>query len=263
MYCFEHIPKTGGLSIGSALNEYYGNNLYPLVKYGYNQIPEGIEVVHGHRARESMRSDTGVKFFTFARHPIPLVKSHFEHISRALTTKHFWRIRILRKSLDYYLENKLFKDFDNGMIRRIGMVDFPFGSCSKGLLENALEKLEKDYVFIGLLERFNESLFGLSQTLKWSRFPVYQKMNVGIHKIKLYGKDIDYKIAEINKFDIELYEYCKKRLENYITDNQVIYSTKYKEYLKQLDMFQTEKALCKPKIKLTSNFKNSILETLK
>ena len=263
MYCFEHIPKTGGLSIGSALKEYYGNNLFPLVKYGNNQIPEGIEVVHGHRARASMRSDAGVKFFTFVRHPVPLVKSHFEYISRAMSTKHFWRIRILRKPLDYYLENKLFKDFDNGMIRRIGMVDFPFGSCNRDLLENALEKLEKDYVFIGLLERFNESLFGLSQTLKWSQLPVYQKMNIGIHKIGLYGNNIDNKIAEINKFDIELYEYCKKRLEKYITKNQVIYSAKYKEYLKQLDLFQAEKALYKPKSKLTSNFKNVILEALK
>lgn len=263
MYCFEHIPKTGGLSIGSALKEYYGNNLFPLVKYGNNQIPKGIEIVQGHRARESMRSDAGVKFFTFVRHPVPLVKSHFEYISRAMSTKHFWRIRILRKSLDYYLENKLFKDFDNGMIRRIGMVDFPFGSCNRDLLENALEKLEKDYAFIGLLERFNESLFGLSQTLKWSQLPVYQKMNIGIHKIGLYGNNIDNKIAEINKFDIELYEYCKKRLEKYITNNQVIYSTKYKEYLKQLDLFQAEKALYKTKSKLTSNFKNVILEALK
>ena len=210
-----------------------------------------------------MRSDADVKFFTFVRHPISLIKSHYEYISKAMTTKHFWRIRILRKSLDYYLDNKLFKDFDNGMIRRIGMKDFPYGSCNQALLENALEKLEKDYVFIGLLERFNESIFGLSQTLNWERFPVYQKMNVGINKIKLYGKNIDYKIAETNTFDIELYDYCRKRLEKYVLDNQVIYCTKYKEYLRQLDVFQKENALYEAKPKLATIFKRAILETLK
>ena len=133
MYCFEHIPKTAGTSINTALQIYYGKKAFNLKKDVVNVVPKGVEIVYGHRSyRTAVKSGLdSLDMLTFVRNPVSLVKSHFSHIARSSSLRHFIDINYRKKNLQDYMRQQKFKDFDNGLVRRFSNIDFPYGECNE------------------------------------------------------------------------------------------------------------------------------------
>ena len=208
MYCFEHIPKTAGTSINTALQIYYGRKAFNLRKDMVNILPKDIEIVYGHRAyRTAIKSGLdNLNMVTFVRDPVSLVKSHFNHIARSSSLRHFININYRKMDLQDYIYQQKFKDFDNGLVRRFSNIDFPYGKCNENYLNIAKANLER-YTFIGIQEFFHESLFSLSKVLKWDAPPIYLNSNHSpIYQSKVTGYDEI--ISKACKFDIRLYEFC-------------------------------------------------------
>jgi len=235
LYCFEHIPKTGGVSYSTALRLYYGDKLFPLKKDQHNSIPEGVEAIHGHRAYRTLLKSgvSDVQFFTLVRDPVKLVQSHYNHIARSVRLKHFWYINLFNFSLKKYLERGLFKDFDNGMVRRFSNIDFPYGECTEEIYQKAKERLDS-FVHIGLQEKFDASLFSLSKVLGWTKLPIYFRSNTtpGYGKRSFTDEEISM-IKKQNVFDIRLYEYCAKKFEEEF-DKTSEFTEEYATYLEEL-----------------------------
>jgi hypothetical protein len=212
VYCFEHIPKTAGTSVNSVFKNYYKDAAYNLEKDKVVEIPKNVEMVYGHRAYRTMllNGNDRVKLVTFVRNPVELVKSHFGHLSRGLSLFNFYNIHIKKMDLKDYIDKGLFKDFDNGMVRRFSNIDFEYGKCSQIHLNIAIENLDK-YIFIGIQEKFNESIFSMSKILKFKRYPVYIKSNIHSDNTRKYNSKYDELLITRLQYDIKLYEYCLSR----------------------------------------------------
>ena len=230
MYCFEHIPKTAGTSTSSALQIYYGDKSFNLQKDVVNNLPQGVKFVYGHRAyRTAIESGLNdLSMVTFVRHPVSLVKSHFNHIARSSSLKHFININYRKQSLQDYMRQQKFKDFDNGLVRRFSNIDFPYGECNESYLDIAMTNLER-YVFIGIQELFHESLFSLSKVLEWDTPPIYIDSN---HSPTYQPRMTEYDsiISDTCKFDMKLYEFCVKKF-NVDFDRTVAFNKEYDAFL--------------------------------
>ena len=209
MYCFEHIPKTAGTSINSVFQNYYRDRAFNFPKDSITNIPKHTEMLYGHRAYRTvlLNQYPGVSYLTMVRDPVELVKSHFGHLSRGLSLPHYYRIHLKKMNLKDYVEKQIFKDFDNGMVRRFSNMDFKYGKCSQSHLDVALENLDK-YVFIGVQEKFNESVFSLSKILGFDRHPVYIKSNVHVDNTRKCSSKYDEFLASRLEYDIKLYKHC-------------------------------------------------------
>ena len=230
MYCFEHIPKTAGTSINTALQIYYGKKAFNLQKDMVNILPKDIEIVYGHRAhRTAIKSGfCNLNMITFVREPVSPVKSHFNHIARSSSLRHFININYRKMSLQDYMQQQKFKDFDNGLVRRFSNIDFPYGKCNENYLNIAKSNLEK-YTFIGIQEFFHESLFSLSKILEWDTPPIYLNSNHSpIYQSKVTG--CDNTISEACRFDISLYEFCIEKF-NTSFNKSNSYKEDYKSFL--------------------------------
>ena len=106
-----------------------------------------------------------------------------------------------------YIDGKLFKDFDNGMVRRFSNIDFEYGECRQEYLDVAIKNLDK-YIFIGVQEKFNESIFSMSKILQFDKYPIYIKSNIHQDNTRQYSSKYDEMLEECLKYDIRLYEYC-------------------------------------------------------
>jgi len=235
MLCFEHIPKTAGTSLTSAFQIHYGKNALNLSKDSLNTIPSNIELIYSHRAkRTALKSGiNNLQMLTFVRHPVSLVKSHFMHLARS-SDVNFIQINLMRKTLEDYLKQKTFKDFDNGLVRRFSNIDFPYGECNEDYLKVAIKNLDS-YVFIGVQEFFNESIFSMSKFLNWNSYPIYIKSN----KIPAYQRKItgfDELIIENSAFDIKLYNYCLDKFEK-VFNLSNIYDEEFLAYMKLQEKF--------------------------
>ena len=212
--CFEHIPKTGGISVLTALQMIYGDKLLDLRHTQRTSHPKGIELFHGHRVIHQLKrfGIEDYRAFTLIREPVSMCMSHYGHIARSLGSKHFVEINLKQRSIRDYLIAREFKDFDNSMVRRFASQDVPFGQCDQNLLDQAIEHLEERFVFVGLLEDFDDSLLLLSLILEWGALPLYFRRNTGSWMPPVSDADKD-ALHEQNRYDLALYEYGKARFE--------------------------------------------------
>jgi len=164
--CFEHLPRTGGGSVNSALRLHYGKD--------FSNFSErsSAKIIHGHRAFLKTRESENISYFTFLRHPKDHVISRFKHKASGLKSKHFKKIK-KGVSLKEYLEKGYSKDLNNGIIRRISGINFPYGECNEEIYQKTLSMIEKRFFFIGITELFNQSILGLSKILNWKSYPLY------------------------------------------------------------------------------------------
>jgi hypothetical protein len=257
LICFEHLPRSGGLSVVSALRLQYGETFVGLGKVQYNYIPEYAKILYGHRAFRAKKSisEDNIKYFTFLRQPEKRIVSHFRHIANSIKTKHYRRIK-KGISLEKYLKDGLSRGCDNGMVRRISNVDFPYGECSEEIYCKAVENLEKKFFFVGLTELFDESILGLSKVLNWQDYPLYLRRNLAVSNRHIVLGDYKELLLELNKYDIRLYNSCKDKLLNFIKENQDFYDVHLEIFRNTLKVFQDED-------KLTNEFRRYKIAKIK
>lgn len=144
-------------------------------------------------------TDRPVRYFTFLRDPIERYISHLE----------YQRARMgIPWSLETFLNEPRFSNF---MTTRIaGVAD----------VGRAKELLRERFAFVGLTERFDESLLLMRQALRLSCFDIrYERKNVGQRQrlaeerdLLLDGRDALARIKSQNLLDLELYEFARTTL---------------------------------------------------
>ncbi|MGV6825513.1 MAG: sulfotransferase family 2 domain-containing protein, partial [bacterium] len=234
---FHHLEKTAGTTIRHVIaRQYEQDEIY----YLYNGEPQfrgfedfkllsaedqqRINVILGHNTRHAgsyLHRD--YRAATFLRNPIDRLLSLYAFVKRHKETP-------LNRVLH---EHKLgFTDFvtrihelsgigyagvDNSLVRKISGVDARIGHCHEGMLEVAIDKVDREFAVVGLVERFDESLLMMRRAFGW-RTPFYRKSNVSKNRKKrteLSDADME-KIRPYSELDIRLYEYCATRLQQQI-----------------------------------------------
>jgi len=210
--CFIHIERAGGTTLHHLIN--YNYPFYVTLKPWYfwsneegNYLKKGelnclkkilpiLPGIGGHTTRtyanyESV-IDKSIFYFTFLRNPVYRYISHFNYQRQVIGIE--WEIE------DFLNESK----FNNYQVVRL---------AGEEDLEKARFVLEEKIDFVGLTERFDESLLLLKNKLNDKDFQInYERKNVTkekkrtLHFEDLY-EELQTKIKENNKLDIELYEY--------------------------------------------------------
>jgi len=215
MLCFIHIERAAGTTFHGILRNNYWNfiklnpwdawtneeqnafgkdDLKWLLKF--TGKPRGMG---GHTVRSYL--DYGelcpdIRYITFLREPVSRWIAHYQYHNMKLNKN--WTI-------DSFLAEERLNNF---MTKRLaGAFD----------VEKAKERLEKDYLLVGLIEQFDQSLILLKKKLGDSNFNIhYERKNVtkdNTLKNQILSDDEALaKIKEHNALDLELHDYVKETL---------------------------------------------------
>lgn len=221
MLVFDHINKTAGTSFRFILENSFGLSMCQVnhLKKRHSQVSRAdlewvkkvfprLKCLVGHgfyRAPELFADQKNLFLMTFLRDPVSRTISHYLH---------HYEVGNTDMTLETALEQ--WSILNNYQVKKIvGRAD----------LDEAKEFLDKYYDFVGLTERFDESLFILSQRCQYNLNLKYQSLNKSARSFKdelLDNIELVKKIEEHNQLDIKLYAFVQEVL--------------YPRYIRQLNV---------------------------
>lgn len=226
-----HIPKTAGSTISSILSPcftpeelfYCGSNFTGLNHFESNvyfaSLPDAEKVkykfISGHVEYMLLQSFPAPHFsFTIIRNPLDRMISMYYYILRTETHHLHRTLHDDRVSLAGFMDGGFWHEIDNGMCRRLSGVcaQAPYGECSREVYELAKFNLANNLSFVGLQERFDESLFLLLYHLGALDRLDYTRTNVNPFRKKPQEISPADRAAVLrrNAWDIELYAFARE-----------------------------------------------------
>ncbi|MEM7770070.1 MAG: sulfotransferase family 2 domain-containing protein [Cyanobacteria bacterium P01_A01_bin.37] len=236
---FLHLMKTGGTSLFKLLKQHYPKEL--TFHYGskpgrtltdFHQLSaekrDHLKFLHGHLTFGfHHRLNQPCRYVTMLREPVSRVVSLYyflyQNPRRYLPDEQ--QCQTLREFLDLGC-----LDADNDQTRRIaGPISdqFKFGECTTELLDIAKQNLSQ-FLFVGITERFDESLIALRHSIGIDRV-LYASFNKNSRKPKqteIDASDLDV-ITAHSQLDIELYQYGNDLLDEAIQKIGDSFHTEY------------------------------------
>ena len=212
-----HLPKTGGTSLLHVLKEKYGNGFQSAygkhASPGSNVFHKGstVRCVHGHNIARHfsglLETRNQCQWITFLRDPLATAISFYF---------------FARKNLNKDPEAPLFDDrgLENWLLNTRPAAwphppGYPFNQYTKALKANGLQF--EDFTFIGITERFDESMLCLYSALDWKPIK-YRAENRGRYNPPELDGHIVARFKEINAEDYALYEKAQNRLDSCIRE---------------------------------------------
>ena len=250
---FIHIPKSGGSTFHSILNVRYKKiNIYNIFGGRFsdpeiinfinlpNKEKSKIKLLKGHMPFGLHKYlDDEFEYITFVRNPFERVISQFYYIKQNKKNPKHEQVHLTGMGIKEFVTSGIVSGMNNGHCRFLtGDVDrLPYG-VSNNLIEETLENVNKKFMWIGVTERFDESILVLAFKMGWKKLPYYIKQNVSQISPRSKGlckKDI-YAIKAYNKEDMKLYEWANDALDYEISKirNFDLMLDKFKEKNKML-----------------------------
>lgn len=220
---FIHIPKTAGTSFRRLLDKQYpGHKLLPLYEpYPYTpevlarlkrqaqqatacigHVPFGIDRQLGIDAR----------YVTFLRDPVERVVSYYRHNQRHANARFHQQIKegmtladLVRSGID--------AECHNNMTRMISGIGDNRRLTDRAVLEQAIDNIERRFLFIGLTEQFDQSVDLLGSRLGWRRQGLVKPALNRAPDQKRFPLDEQTRalVLEYNDLDLALYRYVAQR----------------------------------------------------
>jgi hypothetical protein len=222
LLAFVHIPKTAGGTVTTMLTRAYGEDgvgnagnylrdpeTTPtmIARLRWSWVRSGTPVVIGHVPyglfRKNLPRDT--RYMTLLREPVDRVLSHYHrHIQRKTADADS-----LEKALDMRLP-----DINDLATRFLCGVPLPLGELPASALDDAKANL-REFAFVGIQERFDESVVLLQRTLGLDVVP-YVNAHVGIDRpaVEAVSTEQRARIAECNQLDAELHAFARELFED-------------------------------------------------
>ena len=219
---FLHLPKTAGVNIRELLlREYPGPRSFIRGSPDHRDLfrksrkeREAYLVVGGHyRFGLHLLFDSPSRYMTLLRDPLERVNSHFAYIQwQAL---HVWHARIVAAgiSLEQWVRSGLADAWDNLQVRRLTLRaddDVPFGETTRQMLDEAKRILSDRIDFLGITERYKESVGLFAEQLGWQQPVTIERLNVSPNRQSAADLPPSARAAilEHNEFDLELYTFA-------------------------------------------------------
>lgn len=237
---YMHIPKCGGTTLTSILKKAVsprrrysvadGNNIADS-RAGLAKLSDRkrrrIDLLYGHLSYgwHGLLWPRPARYFTLVREPVARVVSHYNYICNQ--ESHYLHADVVGRKMTVadYVESGITTEVNNGQVRQISgvedIIQVPYGRSVAGygvdhsaLLKQAIENIERDFLLVGLLERFDESLDVLKQ-LTGLPIGAYRPKNVANSSsaVKTPTRDEIEVVRRYNREDWELYERCKGTFE--------------------------------------------------
>lgn len=228
---FLHLPKNGGTTFNSILNRIYPKeNTFTLHTVDHTRTNKEdfinlskeernkIKLLKGHAIfglHNYMNENT--KYITFLRKPEERIISFYHYVLRKPNNKLYKYVVDNKMSLYDFVTNVTSSDLNNCQVRWISGIN----DKEEIMLEKALENIKKHFSFIGLTEKFDESLILLKRKYNWT-IPYYKELNRT--KKRPLIKEIDSKtldaINNLNNVDNILYNKMERKINNQISNEK-------------------------------------------
>lgn len=244
---FQHIPKTAGTTFRyiiqyqfppSGICELYGSSgphiqrIEKLQKLSDSQRKK-IKIINTH---------IGFGLHNFLQQPCTYITFLREPISRTISMYYYFQktknFRFSNLSLREFVQT--YEGVQNGMTKNLAGIVLKSQLsehsenqeffCTEESLKIAQENIQKHFKFVGISERFDESLLLLQQKLGW-KIPLYDRSNIS-KKPNNIDQDTIKLIEELNQFDSQLYQYAVTIFEQLIEEQGTTFTQEFAEFQK-------------------------------
>jgi len=227
---FEHIPKTGGVTLRGILQKVYGaDNIFliesrsigtSLRKFSEISAQQRNEyhVITGHGASMFDHFTQNPFRVTILRDPLRLFLSQYNFLKISPGTIYYHKMQRI-KNIEAYIDFALENGQDNLLTRYLSnsmqwlvdeMLDIPdLATTGNELLVKAKENLLA-YDAIINLQNFDAGVYALSRKLQWKAgIPIYKPSNRTISKKYLEPllPETKKRLEKLLRFDVELFDY--------------------------------------------------------
>ena len=187
-----HLPKTAGSTLKHCVYDEYAveapaghrwlhDGIY-YFPYGFHKArrPRYTPAVREMLERDDVRAVVGHFWFGLHRHlrgpsfyitllrdPVDRVVSLYHHILRKESEPLHVEVASRAVTLEEFVSELGCREADNDQTRRLAGHEPPFGEVDEGLLALAKRHLDDHFAFVGVTERFDESLVALRRRLQW------------------------------------------------------------------------------------------------
>ncbi|NJR40175.1 MAG: sulfotransferase family protein [Leptolyngbyaceae cyanobacterium CSU_1_4] len=198
VFYYLHIPKTAGMTFRTIVADHFcSNEICPatlghmMAQVNPQDLPK-YRLLHGHLVYVDFRTLLPQKHLvhaTMLREPVAQLVSHYEYIRRMPTDPDYAKVKEM--TLEEFVQ-----DFTIANLRRNTQTHhlakaarFNLKNLSaQDVFEIALESLDH-FAFVGLVERFQDSLFLLSYIFGWRPIMNTRKENISKEKISQVKSD--------------------------------------------------------------------------
>jgi hypothetical protein len=235
---FLHLPKTAGTTLKACLYDEYAvasdegdtwfrDGIY-YFPYGFHKArrPRFTRRVRAALAHDDLRAVTGHFWFGLHRHvprpsvyvtllrdPVERVVSLYHHVLKVEGELLHEEVVARGASLAEFVAGFGCREVDNDQTRRIAGVEPPFGEVDGAVLAQAQRNL-REFAFVGVTERFDESLVALRRRLGWE-YVLYLPALVNRERpaVSSLPPETVAAVAARNEHDAALYEYANRLLD--------------------------------------------------
>ena len=201
---FIHIPKTGGTTINSAMNETYWQTK---PGYNYRHILSDKSSNSGDLFLSKNKNKyQNEKIFMMLRHPVDRLVSEFYFINnRNEFTK---LIKTKPKTFEEYVKSPQTQNYVVNFLKGNRM--YSTVRPTDNDLESIIDAIETLPIYVGIFERFSESLSYFTKYIgiEWKKDIPIKRMTIRRPKIENLSEELIQLIEENNALDLKLYEHC-------------------------------------------------------
>lgn len=244
---FLHQPKTGGISLRTTIAAQYPkeNTLEirpnPRIKTPEdlkNELPgdlSEIHFIHGHTIWGIHNFvPSPFIYITMLRDPIERIISLYYYVRSTPSHRLFSQVKTENISLEGFLALEgAFGEIENQQTKLLAGKFAPDDRCTADILEQAKDNLDRFFI-VGLTEQYDKSLRVFSNLFGWENADViYANVTPVRPRRHEVSQSILDKIREYNFYDIGLYSFAQKMLEEQVVHPERILSKKYMQANRQ------------------------------
>jgi len=238
---FLHIPKAAGTTLHRIIERQYhadacfsidGANVYESIET-FKQLSEpereSITCLKGHMPFGlHVHLSQPCAYVTILRDPVERMISHYYFVLRSPHHYLYEQVTSQNMTLEDYVRSDLSPELHNGQTKLLaGNEKMP----PPHMLEVAYRNLREHFIFVGLTEKFDESLVLMKRRLGWSRI-YYTQINVNPNrppKSEISDSTVR-AIERNNEKDLELYAFARQLFEESVREEGPSFGSEVKRF---------------------------------
>ena len=242
---FQHIPKTAGTTLRyiiqyqfppSAICELYGSSGSPA------QRIEKLQHLLKSRSGKIKIVNTHVGFglHNYVQQPCSYITFLREPVKRTVSMYYYFQKtkdpQFAHLSLEEFV--RTYPGVQNGMTKNLAGIVLQSQLrdedrnlklvCDRHSLETACQNMQQHFKFVGISERFDESLLLLRNILGW-KIPLFDRSNTSRKPDRIDSKILKL-IEKHNEFDLQLYESATASFEALVASQEIAFERQVAEF---------------------------------